>query len=289
MNRIIGLVTVYYPNKQEIEELQNIAKQVDLLLICNNTPDEKIDVTFEKCQVLNFGENLGLSAAFNRAIAEASIKWKKDDYLIFFDQDSKIADEYIRTLLDEYEGIKKKCSNLALLGPVYRDVKNDTINLPNDRKTIEGTKGYTVQSIITSSMITQYGILEKENFWNEDIFLDLADFDLCWRLNRDGYSVAVSTNVVLEHSVGEKVISLFGKQLQIWNPIRNYYRVRDGLKLYHTDYMPANEKRRFKITMTLEQIINLVFVGKRIERSHYYFRAIRDYRRNIKGCYEKHR
>lgn len=280
---------MYYPSEKHIKTIKKIAKQVDLLLVCNNTPDDKIQDSIDNCEIINFGENLGLSAAFNKAIDMAGIDWDAADYCVFFDQDSNIEDGYIDRLVSSFKDIATLCDNLGVMGPVYKDEKNGAINLPSSREPIEGTNAYIVQSIITSSMIIQYGTLKEIGFWNENVFLDMADFDLCWRLSENGYKIVVDSDVILSHSVGEEVFSVFGKQLQVWKPVRNYYRIRDGLKLYHSGYMPSNEKRRFIITLSAEQLLNFIMVGERLDRIKFYLKAIKDYKKNLNGSYEKYR
>ena len=54
--------------------------------------------------------------------------------------------------------------------------------------------------------MTKYCVLQKINFWNEDIFLDFADYDLCWRLNKNGLYSFITNNVTLEHCLGEGIV-----------------------------------------------------------------------------------
>ena len=136
---------------------------------------------------------------------------------------------------------------------------------------------YEVSSIITSSMLCKYGSLKSINFWNEDIFLDMADWDLCWRFIEAGKKCCMTDIVVLNHSVGvgEKKIGLI--RLRVGQPIREYYQTRDCLKLILKKYTPLKFKMRFILQVTLRPLLHICFLNDPRERMRYIVWGYRDF------------
>ncbi len=97
---------------------------------------------------------------------------------------------------------------------------------------------YVVSSIITSSMLTTYYTLKEIGFWNEDLFLDMADWDLCWRIQRSGKESCLTNVITLHHTLGLGRKKVDPISLKVTNPIREYYQIRDCLYLKREDYVP---------------------------------------------------
>lgn len=103
VNKIVSIMTMYYPQLIHIENAKKISNQSDVLIVCDNTPGyrENPFIEMKNIKYLPFGENLGLSKAFNRALSFKDANLENDDYIIFFDQDSIIPEGHIRALIDE--------------------------------------------------------------------------------------------------------------------------------------------------------------------------------------------
>ena len=70
-----ALITVFFPTEDTQRNVREIAKQVDKVFICDNSPYPNRGM-FESLESKDgiryvfFGENLGLSRAFNRILKE---------------------------------------------------------------------------------------------------------------------------------------------------------------------------------------------------------------------------
>ena len=85
VNKIVSIMTMYYPQLIHIENAKKISNQSDVLIVCDNTPGyrENPFIEMKNIKYLPFGENLGLSKAFNRALSFKDANLENDDYIIF--------------------------------------------------------------------------------------------------------------------------------------------------------------------------------------------------------------
>lgn len=287
MSRRIAIVTLYNPNDNSIHNLSLISEQTDLLIVCDNSSSEnhekiKKTVISDRLLYIKNEHNFGLSAAFNIALNLKDICWSDDDFVVFFDQDSKIEKNHIAALVSEYEKLISLGYNVGCLGPAYYDKSEERYCLPRMKRDISDSL-MAVSSIMTSSMICRYGDLKKIGFWNEEIFLDMADWDVCWRLQQQAYLCCMTTSVCLVHKLGEGCKKIGPITLKVAKPFREYYQTRDCLKLLHKSYTPLKYKIRFICMITVRPILHILFLDSKKERIKYIFKGFRDYRKGICG------
>lgn len=280
-----AIVTVYYPDKENAENVERISQQVDQVIICDNSPNDNQDLfKGEKIEYVFFGENLGLSAAFNRVL-KADMNWSDGDYIVFFDQDSTIEENHIDKLVEVYSKLLNAGIDVGCLGPVFYNNSNGMVEIPK-QKTAILEKNYSVQSIITSSMLTTYEVLKSVDFWNEKIFLDMADWDICWRIMKTGKECCMTEEVVLNHTLGNGEKKVAGFRLRVGSVIRDYYQTRDCLYLLKEDYTPLKYKCRFILMLTARSWMRLLFLEDRKKRFNFIKRGFKDYFSNIHGVYK---
>lgn len=280
MKNIIALVTVYYPNEQSINNIKAIIDQVDYCYICDNSPSENtILASLAKSKYIFNGKNLGLSLAFNKVLKE--YPFQDDDFVIFFDQDSSIYKGYIQSLVNEYEQSEKQGLKIGGIGPNFYN----SFNSEND--TLLNTKISSVpikaDSIMTSSFLCKYLTLKDIGFWNEEVFLDLSDWDLCWRMKQNGYSCFITPTVTLKHTLGKGEKKLGFIRVKEGNAFRIYYQTRDCLRLISKKYVPFKYKIRFVLMLTVRPIVHLIVLSNKKERIRYFIKGIHDFNKGIYG------
>ena len=282
--RIISIITLYNPGEKIIENVKLVSEQSDLTILADNSSSDNSKM-FESLSNVEYNgnlKNLGLSLAFNKILKDSKYGWDEDDYIVFFDQDSKIKPDHIKCLINKFEYIKSKGYNVGCIGPVYYNTSNNTVEIPRIKNDIND-KDMLVSSIITSSMLTTYGILKKVGFWNEEIFLDMADWDLCWRLMKYNYKCAMTKEVVLKHSLGEGEKKILFFSLRIGKPFREYYQIRDCQYLLEKDYIPMKYRIRFHLILTLRSFLHILFLDDRKERIKYMKKGYKDYKNRVRG------
>lgn len=279
---IIALITLYYPTRDTLKNVLSVSQQTDIVYLCDNSPVENKELfsSINNSLYFHFEKNLGLSCAFNRILQLN--KFGDEDYIIFFDQDSFIQDKHIHNLILEYELLEKSNVNLGCLGPIFYNTSSKKVEIPKIKYRLSNNS-YKVTSIITSSMIIKYKNLKEINFWNEKIFLDMADWDLCWRLIATGKMCCMTDAVTLYHSLGkgEKKIGPF--RIKEGSPFRVYYQTRDCLRLIIKRYTPFKYKIRFLLMITIRPMEYFIFLDNKLERLKYYIKGIHDFCNRIYG------
>lgn len=283
-NRIISIMTTFYPNRNHFYNAKKICDQSDFLIICDNSPtnNKELFSGLKNIKYFYWGKNLGLSMAFNFVLKDGSLNWCDTDYIIFFDQDSTIPKNHIKYLVEEYKNLLAQGESVGCIGPVYFDLSSNREEIPH-MKTFVNRKSMRVSSIITTSMLCQYRILKKIGFWNDDIFLDMADWDICWRLQANQLNVYLTYASIIRHSVGQGTKKVGPLNIRVGKPFREYYQTRECLQLLFKDYVPFKYKLRFIAMLTIRPIMHFLFLDNKWERIKYITKGIIDYFKGKRG------
>ena len=286
MSETHALVTLYNPSEKEFNNCRILSQQVDTVILCDNSQESHETVFQNEKNIIYItkNENLGLGAAFNVALKNDTYGWKDDDLIIFFDQDSQIGEGYIQALQDEYRKIETLIPNLGCLGPVFSNTSNGRTERPRQKKNITD-ETYEVSNTITSSLMMRYGNLKRIDFWNEKVFLDLADWDLCWRMQKAGMVCCMTEKVVLHHSVGNGEKKVGPIKLRVGQPFREYYQTRDALYLLQENYVPLKMRLRLIANVTIRPVVHYLMLDDKKSRMKFIRRGINDYKKGVHGEY----
>lgn len=283
---ITAIVSVFNPDSSNKENVEKIAKQVDKVILCDNSvqSNELLFDGISNCKYMPFYDNLGLSVAFNRALKSDNI-WNDQDFVIFFDQDSSIKEGHVATLKKEYDSLVKQGKYVGCLGPVFFNTRREKIETPHIKQNVS-ERTFQVKSIINSSLLAQYGVLKSVGFFNEEMFLDYVDWDLCFRLIKSGFAVYMTRAVVLTHDlgIGDKNLGLV--KIRIGREIREYYETRDALYLLKKDYVPSRYCYKLLFNVYLRPIVHYFTLDNKKERMEYVKQGKKDYKMNIHGQYQ---
>lgn len=290
MSETHALVTLYNPSEKEFNNCRILSQQVDTVILCDNSQESHETVFQNEKNIIYItkNENLGLGAAFNVALKNDTYGWKDDDLIIFFDQDSQIGEGYIQALQDEYRKIETLIPNLGCLGPVFYNTSNGRTERPRQKKNITD-ETYEVSNTITSSLMMRYGNLKRIDFWNEKVFLDLADWDMCWRMQKAGMVCCMTEKVVLHHSVGNGEKKVGPIKLRVGQPFREYYQTRDALYLLQENYVPLKMRLRLIANVTIRPVVHYLMLDDKKSRMKFIRRGINDYKKGVHGEYGHHR
>ena len=286
MSETHALVTLYNPSEKEFNNCRILSQQVDTVILCDNSQESHETVFQNEKNIIYItkNENLGLGAAFNVALKNDTYGWKDDDLIIFFDQDSQIGEGYIQALQDEYRKIETLIPNLGCLGPVFYNTSNGRTERPRQKKNITD-ETYEVSNTITSSLMMRYGNLKRIDFWNEKVFLALADWALCWRMQKAGMVCCMTEKVVLHHSVGNGEKKVGPIKLRVGQPFREYYQTRDALYLLQENYVPLKMRLRLIANVTIRPVVHYLMLDDKKSRMKFIRRGINDYKKGVHGEY----
>jgi rhamnosyltransferase len=281
-NKVYALVSIYHPNAAVIANVRSISEQVDKIFLCDNSGTSNAELFKEvsNSEYVFNGGNLGIPTAFNRILKNN--RFSPEDFIIFFDQDSCVKQNHIEKLIQEYEALEQKGVKVGCLGPEFYNVSNGTTEKPTLRTDISD-QSYIVNNIITSSMLCKYNNLAAVGFWNEKLFLDFCDWDICWRLKKAGYKICMTSTAVLQHKVGIGDKKVGFRKVRVSVPIREYYQVRDALFLLHENYVPLKMRLvllKFAYVLPLQHILLL---DDKESRKTYIRKGFSDYKKRIYG------
>ena len=172
-------------------------------------------------------------------------------------------------LLKEYDEISKNY-NIGCVGPRFSNYTSGISKKARLSKKISQNH-YIVPNIITSSSLFKFKTLKEINFWNESIFLDMADWDLCWRIRKKGKKCFITDAVHMEHKIGDGKKKILFFSLDLCKPFREYYIIRDGAKLLMYNYVEIRKKVMLLYIIFIRSLLNIFFLDKKCLRLKYIF------------------
>lgn len=285
---VIAIMTVYHPTQIHVRNARLIMEQVDCLFVFDNSSVDSgaFFSDLKKCTYTCRNKNIGLSRAFNYVLKTFSNSISEDAVVLFFDQDTVIPENHISKLYGEFKALRNLGEPVGAIGPVYIDASDGKTRFPKHCKWLT-RESVRVRTLITSSMLCEYSTLKEIGFWNEKIFLDMADWDLCWRFRRHGYSCCMTQASEICHAVGELRRESTMPQIIIWKPFRLYYQVRDFLRICEEKHAPFFERLYIFCEIAARAIYQILFFQDRKERLIYICLGVKDFFRGYAGAIKR--
>lgn len=259
--KVIAGIVLYNPELQRLEEnICALLKQVDEIVLMDNHSVNEDEIRgmsekYSKIVWIRLNQNYGIAYALNEIMRYAikeSINW-----VLTMDQDS-IANE---NLVEEYYKYINM-SNVMMMTCKICDRNTDgNMYFSCDRKAL----GYhKVKKCITSGCFTNVKKCLEIGGFDNKLFIDYVDYELCIRCIQSGYSIIEINYLGLLHEVGKaKRVQLWGRDLKIagkyfdvYNeiPLRIYYFFRN------TTYIVRKYGRSAKGYTSISHIIWRAFL-----------------------------
>jgi rhamnosyltransferase len=233
--------------------------------------------------VLQHLKNLGLGPALNAGIAEARHRGATE--IILFDQDSTPDASFVLAMAAQLAKGQAAHGNRCCVGPTHLDDDTGTAVSGHWSHRPDAVLPATqlVSCLPTSGLIFSVGALEIPDCFSRDFFLDLADFEWCWRLGAKGWRFLRSREVFMLHRLGIKERRVLGMTLHVPEPYRHYFQVRDALKLAFLDYVPVYSKWRLIGILPLKAFVYPFLLDRGRERLQWMVRGAYDGFRGVAG------
>jgi len=246
MNICAGIV-LYNPEIERLKQnVEAILPQVDFIIFADNASinADELHTIFDndKIKWINNDKNNGVAGALNQLVKYADDSGYK--WILTLDQDS-VCDT---SLVGELKAAIGKYDNVAMSSPRVIDRKLD---LPEDSaqtpRETTAQRETTVQRetepllpaiesidmCITSGCLTNVKAVLEAGGFNERLFIDQVDHDMCLRLKRQGYTLLRVNSTVLIQEFGQKAV----RRRFLWktvlyhhhSPYRVYYQTRNML------------------------------------------------------------
>jgi rhamnosyltransferase len=239
MIKIIAAIITYHPDLDHLEKLSMaLLHQVDKLLIIDNHSQAfnptRLTTQSPKVELLINTHNTGLATAYNQACAIA--KAQGFSHIILFDQDSFPAVDMVQALYNAMHKYNYDELVVAAVGPKYRDIKGQAsspfVRIKGyhlERVDCNENEVVDVDHLISSGSLIDMRALDIVGNFIDELFIDCVDTEWCLRVKHHKLRVLGVGSAVMDHNIGEKYLSVFGRQLPMHTPLRLQYQFRNQI------------------------------------------------------------
>jgi rhamnosyltransferase len=269
---VFAVVVTYHPELEQLARLLDaLTPQVDAVVLVDN--GSRVDVpswcagrAAPTVEVALLGENRGIAVAQNVGIAMA--RSVGAEYVLLMDQDSVPAPNMVEELVS---AIRMK-PLAAAAGPRYMDERQQN---PPPFIRIEGIRMVrctcpssevvrSVDYLIASGCLIPLSVLNEVGGMREDLFIDYVDIEWGLRARNKGFQSYGVCSAAMQHTLGDKPISFFGKSIPSHSPLRHYYHFRNAVILYREPWASMNWKIVDAWRLFLKYIFYSVFAAPRL-------------------------
>jgi len=226
LNVSAGIITNTPDIDRLAKNIEAILPQVSKLLIVDNasTNIDQLQKTFsdKKIDWILNNTNKGVSGALNQLIEHA----EKLDYewIITLDDDSVCSDNMVAELLTA----TSHYDSIAVVSPRTLDRDVPEINTKHNEPRPDTEE---IDMCITAGSLTNIKAINVTGGFNERLFIDHVDHDMCLRLRRKGYKIIKVNTAVIYQEFGKETV----RRKFLWktytqrgySPLRVYYQTRN--------------------------------------------------------------
>jgi GT2 family glycosyltransferase len=228
---------------RQLDALKRQTRKIDEIVVVDNASSDDtlrlLASEYPEVTVLNLPRNGGVGGALSAGLAYTTTV-KKHDWTWLLDDDSVPSPDGLERLLGGLQALGERGKDTAILAPMGVH-KETQFAYPGylwrnglRRTCAEATKGGIsfVDIVISSGTLIRKEAIDRVGLPRSDFFMDFVDIELCLRLRRHGYRIAVVTDCRLDHAIGNpRRINLFGfdKAWTDHSPWREYYITRNEI------------------------------------------------------------
>lgn len=243
---LCAIVVLYnYKGDSLMNNIKEYYDAVDKIILVDNSDEKSYDdqevLTLEKVLYYKLGYNAGIAYALAFGMEKA--KELGSDYVLTMDQDSRFAEGTFKNL-SSY--LLEKKENVALIAPNIRLLGRET----KHTNSIE-----ELDMVITSGSIIDMKAYEAVDGFDERLFIDCVDFDLCRQFKEKGFSIIRVNTAIILHELGESRFKKFLTKkiiVSTHSPMRYYYYSRNwhickNKTAYAKSYFSSMKKDKLKM------------------------------------------
>ena len=283
---IAAVVTAYKPDSGFASRFAPLLSVCGAIVVSDNTPGGHSGFDLPAgFTVIQHQRNLGLGPALNIGIEAAQRMGAST--VILFDQDSTPSAEFVDQMTRCLEEAQSVVGRRCCVGPTHVDDGNFSAGgAPAANRSTSARMDAAMDEVTclpTSGMVFSVDTLSSDDFFSAEFFLDLVDFEWCWRLRTKGWRFLRSRRVVMLHRLGEVERRLLGFRYHVPSPYRHYFQVRDTLRLTGKSYVPLYSKVRLVGILPLKALLYPIILDRGMERLTWMLRGFRDSLRGVSG------
>jgi rhamnosyltransferase len=194
------------------------------------------------------GENLGVAEAQNRGLRRAAARGCRS--VVLLDQDSTLTAGDLQCLLAELQRRLVAGERIAAVGPAFVDPRSK-LDFPFlrehagrvERHVPETDRPLACDVLISSGSVVNLEAVTEIGGLDAELFIDYVDYEWCLRARQRGWQVIGVPAVRMTHELGNEVRQVYGRNVVVHAPRRQYYLVRNALLLARRPSLPACWRR----------------------------------------------
>lgn len=280
MAKIAGVVILYNPGQEILENIKSYSRHIGKLFIVDNSPKPGAISYSEslngvKYEFIHDSKNQGIASRLNQ-VAKAAIS-DGFDLLLTMDQDSYFEEPDIAA----YMACSKNISweRIAMAGV------NFGVQAPKETNCHISV----VTELITSGSVLNLHLFNVIGGFDENLFIDEVDHDYCYTAIEKGFEVILFKNIRLVHSLGNRSEKLSIKSFKktsrtLHSPTRLYYMTRNYFyitKKHGGHFRSEMKNKRAALLIRIKN--NLLYGNKPFLVFKYIMKGMLDFRKQKMG------
>ena len=228
--RLSGVVIWYNPKETDVLNIKSYINYINKLYIIDNSKknNKKLLENLKNMSKIEYiysdGNNLGIAKALNLACEKAIID--KFEWILTMDQDSYFDFQNMKKYLEIFSQIKN--SNIGIISPNHI-LKNDIVKIDENKEFID------TDCVMTSGNLLNLSVWKKVNKFDENLFIDEVDNEMCYRILEKGYQIKQLSKIKMFHELGNlEKRNFFTRKISVLNHnyIRKYYIIRNKFYIF---------------------------------------------------------
>lgn len=274
--KLAAVYTTYKPDSNFMQRIDPILSSCEITIVVDNTPGANSFFSSNKLHVIQDGVNHGLGKALNLGVLKA--RELGCNAVVLFDQDSSPSSKFINDMKEGLKDAMIKFGNVCCVGPQHLDDSIEEKSIIRNR-----FKFLEVSCLATSGMMFLIDDDIQLQRFSESLFLDLVDFDWCWKMRETGIRIIRLQQVIMYHRLGLAQRKFLGFTYHIPAPYRHYFQFRDTLNMLAWRHAPFYAKLRLGLILIPKFIIYPFILDRGLERVMWMIKGVKDFLLNRQG------
>lgn len=284
--KVFAIVITFNPSVNVINLINGLMSQnVTPIVVDNGSKDFNFSVVEQDTYsyLLKLNDNLGIAIAQNKGIEKALELGA--EYILFFDQDSTIPENFIQDMMDDYQLISNQNIKVGALGPRFIDerynfyyktisISKHGLRTKHDVSNINEPFNSTL--LISSGSLVSVETLKEVGLMRDNYFIDYVDTEWCLRAESLGFKNYISAKAVMKHTIGDNVLKFKFINVPVHSAFRRYFRVRNAFYMLREPHVPFLLFAREMIFNFIHQGILVCFEKNRLAYIKSYFKGVKD-------------